>query len=112
MNIISFQDFSQVELRTGTIIKAEFFEKAKKPAYKIWADFGPKIGILQTSAQITKHYKPDSIIGKQIVGCINIGEKNVAGFISQFLLLGLSDGNDDISLIRPDHQIPNGNKVH
>ncbi|MCX7121368.1 MAG: tRNA-binding protein [Gammaproteobacteria bacterium] len=112
MSIISYDDFQKVNLRSGTIIKAEIFPKAKKPAYKIWADFGSDIGVLQTSAQVTHHYTPESLVGKIIVGCVNLGEKNIAGFVSQFLLLGFSDVNGDICLITTDPKVPNGNKMH
>lgn len=112
MNIISYEEFSKVELRSGTIIKAEQFERAKKPAYKVWVDFGPTIGVLQTSAQITIHYSPEELIGKSVVGCVNLGEKNIAGFLSQFLLVGFSDENDAICLMTVDKKVPNGNKLH
>lgn len=109
---ISWEDFEQVDLRSGTIIKAETFSRAKKPAYKIWADFGPELGVLQTSAQVTKHYTPESLIGRSIVGCVNLGERNIAGFISQFLLVGFSDDNSDICLLTVDPAVPNGKKLH
>ncbi len=112
MNIISYEEFAKVELRSGTIIKAEQFERAKKPAYKVWVDFGPTTGVLQTSAQVTIHYSVDELIGKSVVGCINLGEKNIAGFLSQFLLVGISDENDSICLLTVDKKVPNGNKVH
>ena len=109
---ISYEEFEQVDLRKGTIIKAEEFPRAKKPAYKIWADFGPELGILQTSAQVTEHYTPESIIGRSIVGCVNLGEKNIAGFTSQFLLVGFSDSNGDICLVTVEPDVPNGKKLH
>lgn len=112
MTTISYEEFERVNLRSGTIIKVETFPKARKPAFKVWADFGPEIGILQTSAQITVHYTPDSLIGKQIVGCVNLGEKNIAGFISQFLLVGFCLEDDSISLISIDQKVPNGQKLH
>lgn len=109
---ITYDEFAKVDLRSGTIVKAEVFAKAKKPAYKIWADFGGKIGVLQTSAQVTNHYTPESLIGKSIVGCVNLGEKNIAGFMSQFLLVGFSDHDDKICLITVDPKVPNGQKMH
>jgi len=112
MNEISYDDFSKVELRSGTIVRAEAFPKAIKPAFKVWADFGPEIGILQTSAQITVHYTLENLIGKQVIGCVNLGEKNIAGFISQFLLVGFSDQNGDICLSSVDKVVPNGQKLH
>lgn len=112
MPTISYDDFDRVNLRSGTIVKVEEFPRAKKPAYKVWADFGSEIGILQTSAQITSHYSPETLVGKQIMGCVNLGEKNIAGFLSQFLLLGFSDENGNICLITVDPKVPNGQKMH
>lgn len=112
MTTITYDIFEQVNLRSGTIIKVEEFPRAKKPAYKVWADFGSEIGILQTSAQITKHYTPGTLIDRQIVGCINLGEKNIAGFKSQFLLVGFTDAQGDICLITIDPRVPNGQKMH
>ena len=108
---ITYEEFAKVELLSGTIVKAEPSPKAKKSAYKVWVDFGPKIGVKQTSAQITAHYKIDGIICKQVVGCVNLGVKNIAGFISEFLLVGFADENEDISLINIDHKVPNGQKL-
>lgn len=112
MSNITWDQFEAVNLRSGTIIKAEVFSRAKKPAYKIWADFGPEIGVLQTSAQVTVNYTPESLVGRQIVGCVNLGEKNIAGFVSQFLLLGFSDESGNICLSTVDPKVPNGNKMH
>lgn len=112
MKIITYAEFEKVDLQSGTIIKVEFFPKAQKSAYKIWADFGPELGILQTSAQVTMLYKPESLINKSIVGCVNLGEKNIAGFLSQFLLVGFSNENNAISLVTIDPIVPNGKKLH
>ena len=109
---ISYEEFENVDLRSGTIIKAEPFLRAKKPAYKIWADFGADIGVLQTSAQVTVHYTPESLVGRLIVGCVNLGEKNIAGFTSQFLLVGFSDENGGICLATVAPSVPNGKKLH
>lgn len=111
MSLISYEEFERSDLRSGTIVKAEEFPRARKPAFKIWADFGPEIGILQTSAQVTTHYNLDSLIGKSIIGCVNLGEKNIAGFLSQFLLLGFADGNGAICLASSDPKAPNGQKL-
>ncbi len=78
---ISYEEFDQVDLGSGTIIKAEVFSRAKNPSYKVWVDFGEKIGIKQTSAQITVHYTPETLLGRQVVGCVNLGPKNIAGFM-------------------------------
>lgn len=112
MKTISYDEFEAVELRSGTVTKVEEFPRAKKPAYKVWADFGPEIGILQTSAQVTVHYTPESLLGRQIIGCINLGEKNIAGFASQFLMLGFSDAQGAICLSTVAPSVPNGQKLH
>lgn len=108
---ITYEEFERVNLRSGTIIKAEEFPRAKKPAFKVWADFGAEIGVLQTSAQVTKHYTCEGLVGKQIVGCVNLGEKNIAGFVSQFLLVGFADEEGGICLITVDPKVPNGRKM-
>lgn len=109
---ISYEEFEQVDLRSGTIVKVEHFPRAQKPAYKVWVDFGPDLGILQTSAQITVNYAPETLPGKMVVGCVNLGEKNIAGFTSQFLLVGFSDANGSIRLVTIDPVVANGKKLH
>ena len=109
---ITYEEFSRVDIRSGTLVKAEPFERAKKPAYKIWVDFGPELGIKQTSAQVTVNYSPESLVGRQVAGAMNLGTKNIAGFESQFLLLGFEDERGAISLIAPDPKVPNGRKLH
>ena len=111
MAIITYDEFDRVDLRSGKVVKAEIFERAKKPAYKIWVDFGPEIGTLPTSAQVTVHYTPDTLVGKSIVGCVNLGQKNIAGFTSQFLLVGFPDNNGAICLVTVDPEVPNGKKL-
>ena len=108
---LSYDDFAKINILSGTIVKAEIFERARKPAYKVWADFGVEIGVLQTSAQVTAHYTPETLVGRSIVGCVNLGEKNIAGFLSQFLLVGFSDKNGDICLVTVDPNVPNGQKL-
>lgn len=110
--LISYDDFAKVELRSGTVVKVEEFPRARKPAYKVWVDFGGDIGILQTSAQVTINYTPETLLGRSVVGCTNLGEKNIAGFTSQFLLVGFTDANGAISLITADPNVPNGQKLH
>lgn len=111
-NMVTYQQFSEVKIIVGTVVKAETFHKAKNPSYKVWVDFGSEFGILQTSAQITVHYTPEILMGRQVLGCVNLGEKNIAGFISQFLLLGFSDLNGAIILAQPEKNVPNGAKLH
>lgn len=109
---IMYDIFEKVDLRSGMIVQAELFERAKKPAYKIWVDFGPDIGIKKTSAQVTKHYTLQSLLGRLVIGCVNLEPRNIAGFISEFLLLGCADANGDIVLLTADRQIPRGQKVY
>ena len=109
---ISYEDFSKVEIRSGTIVKAEPFTRAIKPAYKVWVDFGEELGILQTSAQITVNYSPDVLVGRQALGAVNLGTKNIAGFESQFCLLGCSDAEGAICLATIDPKVENGMKLH
>lgn len=110
--IIAYEDFEKVDLRSGTIVKIEEFPRAKKPAYKVWVDFGSELGVLQTSAQITAHYTLELLVGKMVVGCVNLGEKNIAGFTSQFLLVGFSDQNGAICLTTIEPRVSNGMKMH
>lgn len=111
MKTVDYEEFAQVELRSGTVVKAEPFPRARKPAYKVWVDFGPEIGIKQASAQVTIHYTPDNLIGRCVIGCVNLEPKNVAGFISEFLLVGFADENGAICLATADPRVPNGQKL-
>ncbi len=108
---ISYDEFEKVDFRSGTVVKAELFPRTKKPAYKVWVDFGDKIGVKQTSAQVTVHYTPESLVGKQVVGCVNLGPKNIAGFASEFLLVGFPDSNGAICLVTVDPAVQNGEKM-
>lgn len=110
--MITYEDFEKVDFRSGTIIKVEPFPRAKKPAYKVWVDFGAELGIKQTSAQITVHYTPETLIGRTVIGCVNLGTRNIAGFISEFLLVGFSDEAGVIRLASYDGKVPNGQKLH
>ena len=111
MSIISFEQFMAADIRVGTVVKSEINEKARKPALKLWVDFGGDLGVLQSSAQITAHYSPEVLVGRQVLGCINLGERNIAGFVSQFLTLGLHDENGEVVLVHPDKAVPNGEKL-
>ena len=110
METIAWSDFEKVELRAGTIIEAADFPEARKQAYKIKVDFGP-FGIKWSSAQITKHYTKEELAGRQILGVINFPEKQVANFMSQFLVTGFADSNGDIVLATVDKPVPNGSKL-
>lgn len=109
---ISIDDFTKVDMRLGTIVRTEEFPKAKKPAYKVWVDFGDELGVKQTSAQVTANYTPETLMNRQVVGVMNLGNRNIAGFESEFLMVGFSDGNGGIALVSVDPQAPNGGKLH
>jgi len=108
---ISFADFQKVDLRSGTVVKVEPFPRANKPAYKVWVDFGNNIGIKQTSAQVTMHYTEQTLMGRQVVGCINLEPKNIAGFMSEFLLVGFPDTKGNVCLVTVDPNVENGEKL-
>ena len=108
---ISWDDFIKVEIRVGTIVRVEEFPEARRPAYKVWADFGPEIGVRKSSAQITAHYRPEELIGKQVLGVVNFPAKQVGPFRSEFLLTGFDDGAGAIVIATPERPIPNGAKL-
>jgi len=110
METIAWNDFEKVELRAGTIIEVADFPEARKPAYKVKVDFGP-LGIKWSSAQITRHYTKEELTGRQILGVINFPEKQIANFMSQFLVTGFADANGDIILAAIDKPVPNGSKL-
>lgn len=102
--------FFAVDLRIGTVIAVEPFTKARKPAYRLRVDFGPVVGVLQTSAQVT-NYASDALIGRRVVGALNLGDKNIAGFTSQFLILGALLPDGTVQLLAPDGDPPDGAPV-
>lgn len=109
---IPFEDFLNVDIRAGTITKAEPFPKARIPAIKLWVDFGEEIGEKKTSAQITNHYAPETLIGKQVIAVVNFPPKQIGSFMSEVLVLGVSDEKNAVVLLSPDQQVPNGGRVH
>lgn len=111
METIKWDDFEQVELRVGTIIKAEEFPEARKPAYKLTVDFGEDIGVKRSSAQITVHYTREELVGKQVVGVVNFPPRQIGPFMSEVLITGFYDENDAVILAVPDKPSPNGAKL-
>ncbi len=109
--MIAFDDFTKVDIRVGTIVTAQPFPEAQKPAFKLFIDFGPELGVRKTSAQITAHYTPESLIGRQIVAVVNFHSRQIGKFMSEVLVLGLPDENGAVVLIRPDMNVPNGGKL-
>lgn len=111
MEIIQWSDFERVELRVGTIVKVEDFPEAKKPAYKLWIDFGEELGVKKSSAQIVVHYSKESLMGKQVVGVVNFPIKQIGPIKSEVLITGFPDENNDVVLAVPDKKVPNGKKL-
>ncbi|MNC16331.1 tRNA-binding protein YgjH [compost metagenome] len=109
--MVTIDDFLKLDVRVGTIIKAEFFAKAKIPAIKLQIDFGPDIGSKTSSAQITKRYKAEEIVGQQIIGVVNFPARNIAGFLSEVLVLGGIPDKGDVVLLKPDIKLPNGTPI-
>lgn len=108
---ISFDDFLKVDIRVGRITRAEPFPEARKPAYKLWIDFGPEIGEKKSSAQITKHYALEDLVGRQVLAVVNFPARQIGPMKSEVLTLGVPDGDGEVVLIRPGHEVPTGGRL-
>ncbi|SRR5258708_4445003 len=109
--MISYDDFAKVDIRVGKIIQVDNFPEARKPAYKLVIDFGKEIGIKKSSAQITKHYTKEELVGKEVLGVVNFPPKQIGPYISGSLTLGLPDENGDVVLLSPTKEVPIGGKM-
>lgn len=109
---ITFDDFLKVDVRVGRVTRAEPYPEARKPAIKLWIDFGGDIGERKSSAQITRHYAPETLIGQQVLAVVNFPPRQIGKFLSEVLVLGLPDENGDIVLIRPERDVPVGGRLH
>ena len=109
---LTFDQFMNVDIRVGLVVKVEPYPEARKPAFKVWVNFGPEIGELKTSAQITVHYTPERLIGKLVAGVVNFPNKQIGKFQSQFLLLGFPDADGAVVLIQPTQDTPLGGRLH
>jgi tRNA-binding protein len=110
-NTITFADFEAVDIRVGTVIDVQPFPEARKPAYKLKIDFGDAIGVKKSSAQITKHYAADELLGKQVAAVVNFPSRQIGPFMSEVLTLGFPDADGSVVLIRPTLDVPNGGKL-
>lgn len=109
---ITYDDFRKVDVRVGTIIRAEPFPEARRPAYKLTVDFGPVIGTRRSSAQITRRYTLNELVGRQIAAVVNFPKKQIGGFMSEVLVLGFPDESGEVVLIQPSHGVPNGGRLY
>ena len=112
MSEISFDDFLKVDVRVGTVLRAETYPEARKPAIKLWIDFGDEIGEKKTSAQITAHYQPETLVGKQVLAVVNFPPRQIGKFMSEVLVLGMPDAAGEVVLVGPDQPVPTGGRLH
>jgi tRNA-binding protein len=109
--VMTFDDFMKVDVRVGTIVAVEPFPEARKPAYKLRIDFGPTIGVKKSSAQITRHYTAETLVGRQVAAVVNFPPRQIGKFMSEVLTLGFPDGDGEVVLIGPERKVPDGGRL-
>ena len=109
---ISFDDFLKVDIRVGRVVRAEPYPEARKPAIKMWIDFGAEVGEKKTSAQVTDHYTPDGLVGKQVLAVVNFPHRQSGRFMSEVLVVGMPDADGKVVLVTPDMDVPLGGRLH
>jgi tRNA-binding protein len=109
--MISFDDFMKVDIRVGTVLAVEPFPQARKPAWKLTVDFGSEVGVKRSSAQITVHYRPEDLVGRQVLGVVNFPPRQIGPFLSEVLVLGLHDAAGAVVIVAPERSVPNGERL-
>ena len=109
---IVYRDFLKVDIRVGTVVRAEPYPEARRPAYKLWIDFGPELEIKKTSAQITRHATPEDLLGRQLAAVVNFPPKQIGAFLSEILVLGFPDGDGEVVLVVPERKVPDGGRLY
>ncbi len=109
---ITYDDFQKVEVRVGTIVQTEPYPEARQPAFKLWVDFGAPLGVKKTSAQVTRHYDLEGLVGRQVAAVVNFPPKQIGKFMSEILVLGFPDAEGEVVLIGPERPVPNGGRLY
>ena len=112
MSTIAFDDFLRVDIRVGRVVRAEPYPQARVPAIKLWVDFGGELGVRKSSAQITRNYSPDALVGKTVVAVVNFAPRQIGKFMSEVLVLGVPDASGEVVLLAPDQNVPVGGRMY